>query len=230
MMLTILIVEDDSDVAEVVASAVSLLWPEANIISATSGAEALRRFSMSPADLIILDIGIPSPDGFEVLHRLREKSTTPIMMLTVRDQTLDKVRALDLGADDYMTKPFDPLELQARLRALRRRATEPVPSGTPLHVRDIELDAASHTVRVRGTAVVMTSTEYRLLELLMRHAGTVLPYTYLLQRVWGPGYETSNRILIVFMERLRRKLHDDATEPHYIQTVRNVGYRFLPAV
>ena len=228
MTTRLLVVDDEPDVAALVAFGAQMIWPGAEVAIAGGGEEALRRFADHPADLVVLDVTMPPPDGFEVCRRLREVSTVPILMLTVRDATEDKVRALDLGADDYLTKPFDPLELQARLRALLRRATEsPSEGGPDFAAEDLAVDFATHEVRLAGEPVRLTSTEYRLLEELIRHAGTALPREVLLERVWGsewadPGY------LKVFVRRLRRKLGDDPGNPRYIETVHGVGYRFIP--
>jgi DNA-binding response OmpR family regulator len=235
-MLTVLIVEDERVMAELVAYTARLLWPDAQLIVAEDGAEALRRFTATPADLVVLDVSMPPPDGLEVCRRLRALSRVPILMLTARDGILDKVRGLDLGADDYLTKPFNPLELLARMRALQRRAvaTVEVPKasvsvGPQLQVGEVALDGLSHEVRVRGEVIRVTRTEYRLLELLMRHAGTVLPHQYLLEQAWGPAYGADRRPLKVVVERLRRKLGDDTAQARYIATVRGRGYRFVPA-
>jgi two-component system, OmpR family, KDP operon response regulator KdpE len=151
----------------------------------------------------------------------------PILMLTARDGTLDKIRALDLGADDYLTKPFDHLELLARLRALMRRSTsQPAPStGPSINVGDLTVNMATRDVTVNGEPITLTSTEYRLLEELARNAGNVLPHQLLLERVWGPEYNTEAHYLKVFVRRLRRKLGDDADQPRYIQTEWGIGYR-----
>jgi len=210
------------------------------------GATALRLFERERADLVVLDVSMPPPDGFEVCRRIRDISTVPILMLTARDSTLDKVRALDLGADDYLTKPFDHLELLARLRALVRRARIapalahesssllPVLPQTPapptcLKAGDVVLDTVTREARVGGRVVRLTSTEYRLLEELVRQAGRALPHRYLLQRVWGPEYVDEVHYLRVFVRRLRQKLGDDPAHPRYIQTDWHIGYRFAPA-
>jgi two-component system, OmpR family, KDP operon response regulator KdpE len=227
--LRVLIVEDTRDVAEVVAFGVRMTWPGAHVMIEDNGADALRRFEAESPDLVVLDVSIPPPDGFEVCRRIRESSQVPILMLTVRDATVDKVRALDLGADDYLTKPFDHLELVARLRALVRRASPAAPTaGQTFTAGDLSLDFATHEVRVGGVVVPLTSTEYRLLETLVRHAGTTLPHQLLLEQVWGPEYVGDAQYLKVFIRRLRQKLGDDAEQPRYIQTQWGVGYRFVP--
>ncbi len=243
MTLRVLIAEDEPDVATMVAYGVRLTWPDSRVAVAGDGAEALRRFADEGADLVILDVTMPPPDGFAVLQQIRAVSPVPILMLTVRADTPNKVRALDLGADDYLTKPFDHLELLARLRALMRRArggpapAPPPPAApaapgpgppTPIVAGDVTLDPAVHEVRVRGEVVALTSTEYRLLEELVRHAGRALPHTHLLERVWGPEYVGEVHYLRVFVRRLRHKLGDDAAHPRYIQTEWHIGYRFAP--
>jgi len=229
--LKLLIAEDTRDVAEVVAFGARLVWPDCRVTIASGGEEALRHFAGEAPDLVVLDVEMPPPDGFEVCRRIREAAPeVPILMLTVRDQTLDKVRALDLGADDYLTKPFDHLELLARLRALVRRASRSaLTAGPRFELGDLVLDTATREVRLRGGRVPLTSTEYRLLEELVRHAGTVLTHRALLERAWGPEYANDAPYLKVFVRRLRRKLGDDADDPRYIQTERGVGYRFVPA-
>ncbi len=226
--MKLLIAEDARDVAEVVAFGLRLTWPDSEVIVTTSGQEALRRFGEEKPDLVVLDVSMPPPDGFEVCRRIREVSSVPILMLTVHDATVDKVRALELGADDYLTKPFDHLELLARLKALMRRAGGALPTGGRQYtVGDLTLDAGTREVRVRGEAVRLTSTEYRLLEELVRHAGSALPHQYLLERVWGPEYVGDPSYLKVFVRRLRQKLGDDAEQPRYIQTEWGVGYRLV---
>ncbi len=228
MTMKLLVAEDARDVAEVVAFGVRLTWPDSEVTVATSGQEALRQFDEQKPDLVVLDVSMPPPDGFEVCRRIRETSSVPILMLTVHDSTADKVRALELGADDYLTKPFDHLELLARLKALLRRAGGALPMGGRQYtVGDLTLDAGTREVRLRGEAVKLTSTEYRLLEELVRHAGSALPHQYLLERVWGPEYVGDPSYLKVFVRRLRQKLGDDAERPRYIQTEWGVGYRLV---
>ena len=228
MPLKLLIAEDDRDLAEVVAYGARQAWPDCRITIAADGREALRRFAEERPDLVVLDVTMPPPDGLEVCRRIRRTSRVPILMLTVRRNTLDKVRALDLGADDYLTKPFDHLELFARLRALVRRADDaPAPESADFTAGDLALDFALHEVRLRGEVLALSPLEYLLLVELVRHAGRVLPHQYLLERVWGADHARDVRYLKEFVGRLRRKLGDDAAHPRYIETIWGTGYRFL---
>jgi len=228
--MKVLIAEDDPDVAEVVAFGVRMTWPGCRVTTVGSGEEALAAFAADPPDLVILDVAMPPPDGFQVCRRIRESSAVPILVLTVRDATVDKVRALDLGADDYLTKPFDHLELLARLRALVRRAAGPAHEpGQGFVAGDLSVDYGTREVKVGGEPVRLTSTEYRLLEELTRHAGTTLPHHLLLERVWGSEWAGDPNYLKVFVRRLRQKLGDDAERPRWIQTEWGVGYRFVAA-
>ncbi len=214
-----------------------MTWPGCDVAIASNGQEALHLFNETLPDLVVLDIEMPPPDGFQVCLQIREMSDVPILMLTVRDSTLDKIRALDLGADDYLTKPFDHLELLARLRALMRRATGSVqaqaaqPGWSSAHntfnSSSLHIDFDLHEVRLRGKPVTLTSMEYRLLEELVKHAGKIMPHELLLERVWGPAYVSDSHYLKVFVQRLRRKLGDGAEQPHFIRTEWGVGYQFL---
>lgn len=244
--LKLLIADDAPDVTEVVAFGARMAWPDCNVRIVGSGQEALDTFAHEPADLVILDVAMPPPDGFEVCQRIRATSQASILMLTVRDATADKIRALELGADDYLTKPFDHLELLARLRALVRRsligAMPPVqqrrpgereasdsPDGQNASIfveGDFALDYTTEEVRVGGRHVAMTSTEYRLLVELVRNAGSLLSHRQLLERVWGPEYIGETHYLKVFVQRLRQKLNDDPQRPRYIHTEWGRGYRF----
>jgi DNA-binding response OmpR family regulator len=210
-----------------------MTWPRCVINTASDGDEALRLFDRVQPDLVILDISMPPPDGFQVCRQIRETSKVPVIMLTGHSSTADKIKAFDLGADDYLTKPFDPLELVVRMRALVRRTSDAVVQVSPGQAPDVvmgdfSLNMLTHEVRVRGDIVHLTSTEYKLLEEMVRHAGTVLPHDMLIQRVWGAEYAGEERYLKVFVRRLRRKLGDDSKEPRYIQTEWGVGYRFVP--
>jgi two-component system KDP operon response regulator KdpE len=229
MTLKLLIAEDNRDIANAVAFAARMSWPGCHTTIVSSGQEALERFGEEAADAVILDVAMPPPDGLEVLRRIREVSGVPILMLTVHGTTMDKVRALDLGADDYLTKPFDHLELLARLRAMLRRAPPADAEPQPVFVSgDMEIDFAAQEVRVQGELVRLTPTEYRLLAELARYAGTVLPHEVLLERVWGPEWVTDLTYLKVYVQRLRRKLGDAAECPRFIDTVWGVGYRLIP--
>ena len=232
MSLMLLIAEDDAATIDVLESAMELTWPGCRVIVARDGQEALERFAEVQPDLVILDIALPRHDGFEVCRRMRQSSPVPILVISGRSATVDKVRALRLGADDYLTKPFDLLELDARVQALVRRAgASPAHSspGADFVAGDLEVDFATHEVRVRGVMIRLTSTEYRLLETLVLHAGTTLPHRLLLEKVWGPESRAASGYLKVFVRRLRRKIGDDPERPRYIKSEWGVGYRFVPA-
>ena len=227
MTLKLLIADDARDVAEVIAFGARMAWPGCHVAIAQSGTEALAMFQEGATDLVVLDIGMSPPDGFEVCRRIRAVSQVPILMLTAHDTTLDKVRALDLGADDYLTKPFDHLELFARLRAMLRRPTSrPAATGPDFACAELSLVYATQEVRLNGAMLRLTTIEYRLLEELVRHAGSVLPHQVLLERVWGPAYVNDVQYLKVFVRRLRRKLGDSVNHPRFIHTEWGIGYRF----
>ncbi len=231
MTLKLLIADDEPAIAKAIAYGARMTWPDCQVTIAESGAAALERFAAEQPDLVVLDVMMPPPDGLAVCRCIRETSRVPILMLTVRDSTMDKIRGLDLGADDYLTKPFDPLELLARLRALLRRTqAEDAAAHAPLVVGDIALDPDRRAVRRGERMIPLTSTEYRLLEEFMRHAGRVLSHQYLLTQVWGSEYSNEIHYLRVFVARLRRKLGDDQADTRYIQTEWHAGYRFVPSL
>ncbi len=225
--LTLLVADDDPGLATLVGFAARLTWPDCRVVTAGDGAQALRRFAEDQPGMVVLDVEMPSPDGFEVCRRIREVSRVPILMLTVRSGTLDKVRALDLGADDYLVKPFDHLELLARLRALIRRTDPARATGNVLTAGDLILNTSTHEARLHGEVIALTPTEYRLLCELVRHGGRTLSHRYLLTQVWGPEYTGHDHYLKVFIRRLRQKLGDDPQHPRYIQTEWATGYRFV---
>ena len=201
------------------------------VLTAMDGAEALQTFEMELPDLVILDIMMPKMDGFEVCRRLREWSQTPIIMLSARGDVSDKVKCLDLGADDYITKPFGASELIARVRAVLRRteAATTIPTQPSFTCGDIKISFAQRKVTVAGNEVKLTPTEYSLLQELVLNAGKLLTHTYLLNKVWGPEYREEREYLHVFVRRLRAKLEPDPTNPRYITTVPGVGYQFKDA-
>jgi DNA-binding response OmpR family regulator len=230
--MKVLVAEDDRDTADVVEINVHMAWPDCQVLIAADGAHALELFSKEAPDLVILDIEMPPPDGQELCKLIRRSSDVPIMMLSARASTIEKVRALDSGANDYVTKPFDHLELHARLRTLMRGrhrapAEEAVP-GQTICAGDLTLNVDSHQLLVDGKRVQLTSTECRLLAELMRHPGRLMPYRLLLERVWGSEYEGEDKYLKVFVWRLRRKLGERANR-RYIQNEWGVGYKFINA-
>jgi DNA-binding response OmpR family regulator len=233
MTVKVLICDDDPKLAELVATAAGLNWPSCETIIAANGTEALQHFEETDPDLVVLDLWMPPPDGYEVCKRIRKTSRVPILIVSAHDTTSDKVRAFDAGADDYVSKPFDALELLARMRAAVRRtnggpAPEITASGTHITVGDLSLNTESRQVFMKGQPVRLTTTEYRLLEEMARHTGFVLTHTVLLRRVWGEEYEGEEHYLKVFIQRLRKKLGDDTKPPRYIQTEWGKGYRLTP--
>jgi two-component system KDP operon response regulator KdpE len=226
--MKILVVDDAPDVVEAVTVSFTLQWRETEIIGAQDGETALDLVEREAPDLVLLDIAMPGMDGYETLRRLREFSDVPVIMLTARDGVLDKVKGLELGADDYITKPFDHLELLARVKAVLRRLDMPQPvSRAPSFVSgDLSIDFASRQVRRKGELVELTATEYKLLYHLVRNAGRVLRHETLLAKVWGREYREELDYLRVYVRRLRRKLEDDPDRPRHILTERGLGYRF----
>ena len=197
-------------------------------LAAMDGAEALETIERELPDLVILDIMMPKMDGFEVCRRLREWSQIPIIMLSARGDEGDKVKCLDLGSDDYITKPFGAHELIARVRAVLRRteAAGTIPAQTSFTSGDLQINFAQRRVTIADKEVKLTPTEYSLLQEFVLNTGNVLTHTYLLNKVWGLEYREEREYLHVFVRRLRTKLESDPTNPRYILTVPGVGYQF----
>jgi DNA-binding response OmpR family regulator len=227
--MKILIVDDDHDLLEALTLGMQLQWQGTEVLTAGDGETALELFFEQAPDVVLLDVGLPKVDGFEVLRRIRQVSDAPVLMLTARGEELDKVRGLEIGADDYVTKPFSPLELLARIKAVLRRTELPPPvRATPSFVAgDLAVNFDARQVRKRGELVPLTALEYRLLYHLVRNAGHVLPREALLARVWGDEYRGQSDYLKVYVNRLRGKLEDDPEHPRYILTERGIGYRFM---
>jgi DNA-binding response OmpR family regulator len=225
----ILVVDDDPEVMESISLGLSLHWRDVEVLGATDGEQALDVVEQQRPNLVLLDIGLPRKDGYQVLREIRAFSDVPVIMLTARDDAMDKVKGLELGADDYVTKPFNHLELLARINALLRRLEMPTPStrAASFVAHDLEVDFNKQEARLRGVRLDLTPTEYKLLYHLVRNAGHVLPHGTLLAKVWGREYVNEVDYVRVFMRRLREKLGDDAENPRYIRTERGLGYRFL---
>ncbi len=201
------------------------------VLGAGTGEQALEVVEQARPDIVLLDVGLPGLDGFGVLREIRLFSDVPVVMLTARDDSMDKVKGLELGADDYVTKPFNHLELMARVRAVLRRHEMPPPTSRAPSFRalDLEVDFGAHEARLRGVRLDLTPTEYKLLYHLVRNAGHVLQHGTLLAKVWGREYLDEVDYLRVYVRRLRDKLGDDSDHPRYIRTERGLGYRFIGA-
>ena len=201
------------------------------VMAATDGALAINTFEKELPDLVILDIMMPKIDGFEVCRRLREWTQTPIIMLSARGDEGDKIKSLDLGADDYITKPFGAGELIARVNAVLRRSEVGAnqPTGPAYTRDDLVINFAKRQVSVAGNEIKLTPTEYNLLQELVLNAGKVLTHIYLLNKVWGPEYREETEYLHVFARRLRLKLEPNPAVPKYLITVPGVGYQFQNA-
>jgi two-component system KDP operon response regulator KdpE len=224
--LTVLVVDDEARLIDLIR--MNLELEGFRVLEAANGYEALERLKEDLPDLIILDVMMPEMDGFETLKHIREVSTVPVMMLTVRNEEGDRIRGLDLGADDYLTKPFSPRELLSRTKALLRRSFMPSPTRKTQIVVDDELtiDFNKHEVWVRGEKVALRPTEYRLLYHLVNNAGRLLTHETLLSKVWGHEYRDEAHYLRLYITYLRQKIERDPAHPKYILTERGLGYRF----
>jgi two-component system, OmpR family, KDP operon response regulator KdpE len=197
-----------------------------NISEASSGKEGLIKAAIVHPVLIILDLGLPDVDGIEILKKLREWFQKPIIILSVRNSEEDIVRALDYGANDYLTKPFRTGELLARIRVAIRQS-EGNPENPCLIFGDLTVDLANHTVRKKNEHIKLTSTEFSLLALLAKNEGRVLTHQYILKEVWGMGYVEQTQYLRVFIAQLRKKIEDDPAKPKFLNTESGIGYRFV---
>jgi two-component system KDP operon response regulator KdpE len=222
----ILIVDDEFSIIKFLRAILEANGYE--VLAAIDGTDALGIFEMELPDLVVLDRMMPKMDGFEVCRRIREWSQIPIIMLSARGDEDDKVKCLDLGADDYITKPFDKSELMARIRAVLRRISTAltVPTQTSFTSGDLKVSFAQRRVTVSGKEVKLTPTEYTLLQEFVLNAGKVLSHTHLLNKVWGTEYREEREYLHVFVRRLRVNLEPDPINPRYIITIRGVGYQF----
>jgi two-component system KDP operon response regulator KdpE len=222
----ILIVDDEPQILRALRA--GLLAHGYEVVSAADGEEALDKAATESPDAVILDLNLPKLTGLQVCQALREWSPVPIIVLSVRDAERDKVMALDLGADDYLTKPFGTDELLARLRvALRHSEHAAAPAEPVVHAGSVTIDLARHIVKRGEEEVRLTVTEYKLLAYLATNAGRVLTHTQILDHVWGPGYEDETQNLRVYVSQLRRKLDPDSLQPQMITTEPGVGYRFI---
>jgi len=225
---TILLVDDEDAVQKLLAY--PLEREGFRVVSARNGREALELFAAESPDLVVLDIMLPQLDGLEVCKRLRARSTVPIIMLTARDDELDKVVGLELGADDYITKPFSIREFRSRIRALLRRAQLPPYSGDEgeevISADGLKIDVARRTVEVAGAPVQLTYVEFELLRTMAAAPGRVFSRKMLLEELWGGSDYREPRTIDVHVRHLREKLERDPREPEFIHTVRGVGYRF----
>lgn len=224
-MTRILVVEDESSFSEALEF---LLGKEGfSVVSAATGTEALKKFDQGGIDLVLLDLMLPEISGTEVCRQIRAKSKVPIIMLTAKDSEVDKVVGLEIGADDYVTKPYSSRELVARINAVLRRNVGEVVMNEPgvMAVHGIRMDIDRHQVSINGIPASLPLKEFELLEFLMRNAGRVLTRMQLIDRVWGSDYVGDTKTLDVHIKRLRAKIEDDPANPEIIQTVRGLGYK-----
>ncbi len=226
-MTRVLVVEDEESFSD--ALSYMLRKEGYEVAVATTGPEALEVFDRSGADLVLLDLMLPGLPGTEVCRQLRTRSAVPVIMLTAKDGEIDKVVGLELGADDYVTKPFSSRELVARIRAVLRRGgeTDDV-APAALEAGPVRMDVDRHVVTVSGAQVPMPLKEFELLELLLRNAGRVLTRMQLIDRVWGSDYVGDTKTLDVHVKRLRSKIEPDPAVPRHLVTVRGLGYKFEP--
>ena len=224
-MTTILLVEDDPALRRALRT--MMRSRDLEVLDVATGEDAIVVASSGTPDLMVLDLGLPDIDGLEVLRRVRAFSAMPVIVLTAHHQQSDKIRALDAGADDYVTKPFDTEELLARVRATLRRVPQSNPTPTLVRVDGVEIDLARRRVTLAGAPVHLTRTELALLEILVSHPGKLLTQEFLLREVWGQGYGRESNYLRVYVGQLRKKLGDDAARPRLILTEPGIGYRWI---
>ncbi len=225
-MTSVLIVEDEESLADPLAFLLRKEGFEATVVA--DGSAALAEFDRSGADIVLLDLMLPGMSGTDVCRQLRARSSVPVIMVTARDSEIDKVVGLELGADDYVTKPYSARELIARIRAVLRRGTEAEDPGTAdgvLESGPVRMDVERHVVSVNGAAITLPLKEFDLLEYLMRNSGRVLTRGQLIDRVWGADYVGDTKTLDVHVKRLRSKIETDPANPVHLVTVRGLGYK-----
>lgn len=226
-MTRILVVEDEEALSDPLAFLLGREGFEVQVVD--NGLDAVIEFERNGADLVLLDVMLPGQSGMEVCKQLRMMSAVPIIMLTAKDSEIDKVLGLELGADDYVTKPYSARELIARIRAVLRRQGEPEEaSSATIEGGPVRMDIERHVVTVAGEPVAMPLKEFELLEMLLRNAGRVLTRAQLIDRVWGSDYVGDTKTLDVHVKRLRSKIEPDPSAPRYVVTVRGLGYKFEP--
>jgi two-component system KDP operon response regulator KdpE len=228
MNIHVLVVDDEKPLRDFVRRNLEVRGYK--VLTASNGLEALAIFKNENVQLVIMDIMMPHMDGLEATRRMRQDSHVPIIILTAMGEEVDKVRAFDLGVDDYLTKPFGVGELLGRVKAVLRRVDwlEPISHEERIVRGDIEVDLEQHKVLVRGTAIDITPTEFNLLVYLMKNMGKVLPHRDILQHVWGTEYGNEAEYLRVYVGRLRQKIEVDPLKPKYLHTEHGIGYRFEP--
>lgn len=226
-MTRILIVEDEESLSDPLSYLLGKEGFEVEVVA--DGLDAVVQFDRSGADLILLDLMLPGQSGTEVCRQIRQRSNVPVIMLTAKDSEIDKVVGLELGADDYVTKPYSARELVARIRAVLRRQGEPeeLISAT-VQAGPVRMDIERHVVSVNGEAVSLPLKEFELLEMLLRNSGRVMTRGQLIDRVWGSDYVGDTKTLDVHVKRLRSKIEPDPSSPRYLITVRGLGYKFEP--
>ena len=226
-MTQILMVEDEESLSDPLAYLLGREGFEVTVVA--DGLEAVAQFDRGGADLVLLDLMLPGQSGTEVCKQIRQRSSVPIIMLTAKDAEIDKVLGLELGADDYVTKPYSSRELVARIRAVLRRRAEPEDLITAtVSAGPVRMDVERHVVHVGGESVAMPLKEFELLEMLLRNAGRVLTRGQLIDRVWGSDYVGDTKTLDVHIKRLRSKVEPEPATPQHIVTVRGLGYKFEP--
>ncbi len=223
-MTRVLVVEDEESYSD--ALAYMLRKEGFEVAVAATGPQGLTEFERAGADLVLLDLMLPGLPGTEVCRRLRQTSSVPVIMVTAKDDEVDKVVGLELGADDYITKPFSPRELVARIRAVLRRGQDVDLAPATLEVGAVRMDVDRHVVTVDGTEVRLPLKEFELLEMLLRNAGRVLTRGQLIDRVWGADYVGDTKTLDVHVKRLRAKVEPDPAHPRHLVTVRGLGYKY----
>jgi two-component system response regulator RegX3 len=227
-MARVLVVEDEESFSD--ALSYMLRKEGFEVAVAATGAAALTEFDRTGADIVLLDLMLPEMAGTEVCRQLRQRSQVPIIMVTARDSEIDKVVGLEIGADDYVTKPYSPRELVARVRAVLRRRTPDAaePDLPSLAAGPVRMDVERHVVTVAGDPVALPLKEFELLELLLRNAGRVLTRGQLIDRIWGADYVGDTKTLDVHIKRLRSKIEPEPSSPRHLVTVRGLGYKFEP--
>ncbi|WP_136089189.1 response regulator transcription factor [Auritidibacter ignavus] len=224
-MSRILVVEDEPSISDPLSYLLEREGFETTVVE--DGNEAVEEFERHGADLVLLDLMLPGQSGTEVVRQIRQNSTVPVIMLTAKDSEIDKVVGLELGADDYVTKPYSSRELVARVRAVLRRQSEPEDTeASIIEAGNVRMDVERHVVSVDGENIAMPLKEFELLEMLLRNSGRVLTRGQLIDRVWGPDYAGDSKTLDVHVKRLRTKIEPDPAEPRYLVTVRGLGYKF----